>query len=318
MRGFYAFLGCCVALLLVSLPFPALSQAPDVPSLYLRDVVSTQYDERDMAISPDGMEMFYTLQGNKFSFSVILRCTKRPDGTWTKPEVAPFSGKYQDLEPVFTADGKKLFFSSKRPITGTDPKDADIWMVEKVNGKWSEPVNLGGPVNTEADEYYPSVASNGNLYLTAEYKNGVGKEDIFVCRWENGKYLAAVPLDTAVNSKFWEFNAYVSPDEQYILFTSYGRKDTGGGDLYISTKNKNGKWEPAKNIALINTAALDYCPFLSFDKKVLYYTSGAHQTPKYFEMPLTYDRVVKMLNDPMNGRENVYWVSFAKVLESLK
>ncbi len=82
-------------------------------------------------------------------------------------------------------------FSSvpNRPLDGSNAvKDYDIWYVEKRGNVWSEPANAGEVVNTRSDEFYPSPTSSGNLYFTAEYEHGVGKEDIFVCRWENGKY----------------------------------------------------------------------------------------------------------------------------------
>lgn len=295
-----------------------LQLLPQEPTLVTE--ISTELSERDLAISPDGTEMYYTLQGNQRTYSVILYRTKRKDNTWTTPAVAPFSGKYGDLEPAFTADGKKLFFSSNRPLDGSNTiKDYDIWYVERRGNSWSEPVNAGEVVNTKADEFYPSPTFSGNLYFTAEYEHGVGKEDIFVCRWENGRYSKSTPLDTAVNSKTWEFNAYVSPDEQYIFFTAYGRKgDQGGGDLYMSTKDAQGKWQPAKQISIINSSYLDYCPFLSFDKKMLFFTSGRHGIPKSFSKALSYDELMKLSRGPVNGSENVYGISFQKVLDSLK
>jgi hypothetical protein len=282
--------------------------------------VSSEFQERDLAISPDGNEMFYTVQGNQHAYSFILYKTKNKDNNWSSSSIAPFSGKYGDLEPAFTADGKKLFFSSNRPTDGGEKvKDYDIWHVEKINGKWSTPVNAGPAINTTADEFYPSPAANGNLYFTAEYEHGVGKEDIFMCRWEGGKYLASEPLDTAVNSKTWEFNSCVSPDEQYIFFTAYGRKgDQGGGDLYLSVKDASGKWQPAKPLSIVNSNKLDYCPFLSFDKRILFFTSARHDIPKVFPSALRYEDLMKLSHGPMNGSENIYYISFQKVLESLK
>ncbi len=94
-------------------------------------------------------------------------------------------------------------------------------------------------------------------------------------KWnKNGNWLPAKALDTGVNSSYYEFNAYVSPDESLLIFTSYGRvDDMGRGDLYISIRNAAGHWEPAKNMKAVNSAELDYCPFVSTDGKTLYYTS---------------------------------------------
>jgi Tol biopolymer transport system component len=278
--------------------------------------VSSDLPERDITIAPDGSEMFYTLQGNRNSFSAIVYRTRQPDNTWSLPEVAPFSGKFGDLEPAFSPDGRKLFFSSNRPVTGDKVKDYDIWLVEKVNGKWSAPRNAGEQVNTPADEFYPSVATNGNVYFTAEYKKGIGKEDIYVARWINGTFAESIALDTAVNSMRWEFNAFISPDEQFILFTSYGRKDDmGGGDLYMSQKGADGNWQPARHLTMLNSAVIDYCPFVSFDKKVLFFTSARHDIPKAFAKPQSYEAFVNLARQAQNGLDNIYWISFQEVLK---
>ena len=62
-----------------------------------------------------------------------------------------------------------------------------------------------------------------------------GKDDIFVSKWENGKYTEPVSLSDSINSDGYEFNAFIAPDESYIIFTAYQREDGfGSGDLYMS------------------------------------------------------------------------------------
>jgi hypothetical protein len=279
--------------------------------------INTNLNERDFALSPDGMEIFYTLQSPYDRFQTILYIRKGNNGKWSKPEIAPFANTYNFLEPAFSPDGKKLFFSSNRPLTGDKAKDFDIWWVEKINGKWSEPQNVGGPVNTSADEFYPSITQSGNLYYTAAYKDAVGKEDIYLAAFVNGIYKTPIPLDTAINSKMYEFNAFVSPDEQFIIFTSYGRKDDkGGGDLYMSRRDAAGKWEPAKNLAFLNSDKLDFCPFVSFDKKKLFFTSDRNALKE--TNPLTYDKLIKQYAGLLNGGGNIWWISFDEVLQQFE
>lgn len=275
--------------------------------------VNTNLNERDFALSPDGTEIFYTLQSPYDRFQTILYLKKDNKGKWSKPEIAPFANRYNCLEPAFSPDGKKLFFSSNRPLTGDKAKDFDIWWVEKKDGNWSEPQNIGAPINTSTDEFYPSITQSGNLYYTAAYKDAVGKEDIYIAVLENGKYKSPVPLDTAINSKMYEFNAFVSPDEQFIIFTSYGRNDDkGGGDLYMSRKDAAGKWAPAKNLVFLNSDKLDFCPFISFDKKKLFFTSERNALKE--TNPLTYDELIKQYAGLLNGGGNIWWVSFDEVL----
>ncbi|HMU09253.1 MAG TPA: hypothetical protein PKC54_04560 [Ferruginibacter sp.] len=288
-----------------------LSRPPATPQLFAPGIISTGLGERDFAISPDGTQILYTLQSPQGVFQTILEINKQPNGSWSKPVIASFAGKHSDLEPAFSADGKKLFFSSNRPLSGTEIKDFDIWVVKKENGKWGEPENIGTPVNTAADEFYPSVANSGNLYFTAAYKNAVGKEDIYIARWQHDKYDEPVPLDTAVNSKTYEFNAFVSPDEDYIIFTSYGRKDDKGrGDMYMSMKDASGKWLPAKNLALLNSEKLDYCPFISPDKKILFFASERNDLKRSFPgNAVTFEELGKLFTSPQNGGGDIYWIS---------
>ena len=320
------------SVLLLSIHFLAFSQPKTkldwssgakvaTPQIFAEGIISTNLNERDMAISPDGRELFFTIVGPQNIFSSIFQMTRDENGNWSYPVTAPFSGMYGDLEPAFTADGKRLFFVSNRPIRpGSEKKDYDIWYVDKLNGNWGQPVNIGVPVNTTANEFYPSIARNGNLYFTAEYEKGKGKEDIYVSKWENGKYSEPLSIDTAVNSATYEFNAFVSPDEDLILFSSYGRDDDHGhGDLYISLKDKSGKWQPARNLSIINSSRLDYCPFVSFDRKVLFFTSEKNNlSASYTDKAISYSELQKLYNGIMNGGGNIYMISLDTVLNSIK
>lgn len=311
-------LSLCLLILISNLVQAQLNPGSEV-TYFLSNKINTPYGERDMAISPDGKEMYYTITGLQNTFSAIVYRTKKSDGHWSQPEVVSFSGKYHDLEPAFSTDGKKLFFSSNRPVEGSTSKDYDIWVTEKTNKGWSTPVNIGTPVNTADDEFYPSLAANGNLYFTAQRKDGIGKEDIFVSHFENGAYQIPTVLDTMVNSKKWEFNAYVSPEEKFILFTSYGRTDDmGGGDLYISLKGNDGKWQPAQHIRQLNSSKLDYCPYVTADGKTLIFTSSRHSIPESFASAQDYKSLSAKLISVDNGTDNLYWVDFKKILESLR
>jgi Tol biopolymer transport system component len=292
-----------------------LKHPPAEVTLFAEGFVSTSLNERDFALSPDGKEIYYTISTPESSFQTIVFSTLRKEG-WSKPEIAPFAGKYSDLEPAFNADGNKMYFASNRPLAGNKPKDFDIWVVERTGKTWGEPRNLESTINTESDEFYPSIAKSGNLYFTAQYKEGVGKEDIFLASWKTDHFERPIPLDTAVNSKSYEFNAFVDPDEEFILYTSYGRKDDKGrGDLYMSVKNANGKWLPSKNLGPLNSTRLDYCPYVSPDKKILFFTSERNSLPTSFEVKTSYNRITEISSSTLNGSGNIYWISFDKVMD---
>ncbi|GAA0890738.1 hypothetical protein GCM10009122_04170 [Fulvivirga kasyanovii] len=280
--------------------------------LFEPGLISSKYPNRDIAISADGNEVFYTLQSYKREISVIMRLTK-VKGKWSKPQVASFSGQYSDLEPAFSPDGKRLYFVSNRSVDGDTKKDYDIWYVERNKDTWGAPKNIGSPINTDMNEFYPSVTSNGDLYFTAEYEGNKGKEDIYVSRWVNGKYTLPKSISEAVNSATYEFNAFVAPDESYILFTSYGRSDDmGGGDLYISKKGEQGEWLPAQRLSnAVNSTALDYCPFVSAGGKYLYFTSNRSS----IKPAENYQAIIDMMESVENGFDNVYRISWDSILD---
>jgi len=282
--------------------------------------ISTSLNERDFAISPDGKEIYFTVSTPKSTFQTIVFIKQINGKEWTKPAVVSFGGEFSDLEPAFSADGSTLYFCSNRPLVGNESKDFDIWKVARKGDTWGDPENLGSLINTQADEFYPSVAKSGNLYFTATYKDGPGREDIYVAQLRNNKYEKPIALDTTVNSKFYEFNAFVSQDEKYILFTSYGRKDDmGGGDLYISIKDSKGNWKSAQNLKELNSRQLDYCPYISPDGKSLFITSERHQLPtSYSSNKASYKEIVQTYASPQNGVGNIYWLDFNKVLEWIK
>lgn len=291
--------------------------ASNKPAIFEAGKISDTYPNRDMAISPDGSELFYTIQFTKGLYSVIMHSVKK-NGRWGNPEVASFSGIHSDLEPSFSPDGKTLYFSSSRPLKDTGAeKDFDIWYVTKANGVWQNPQNMDAPVNTVDDEFYASVTKSGNLYITrgTEGRN----DDIKMCRFVNGHYDEAVSLSDSVNSAGFEFNAYVDPDETFILYTAYRRPGgKGSGDIFISFRNSSGAWGKGINLLSINSASMDYCPFVSADKKWLYFTSDRPAFTAPFSTKQTAKTIRQLLNNPGNGFDDIYVVDFEEILKLYK
>ncbi|OOQ61737.1 PD40 domain-containing protein [Mucilaginibacter pedocola] len=297
------------------LHYPDGTPPADTPKLFARGLISDGLSNRDLTISPAGDEVFFTIQHPKFIASVIIRVAI-VNGKWGKPEVAPFSGINRDLEASFSPDGKTLYFSSDRPLADGKPKrDFDIWKVsKKPDGKWGTPENLGPVVNTGKNEFYPSVAKNGNLYFTVEAAYGKGSEDIVLCKYTPKGYEAPVSLPEDINTKFDEFNAFIDPDERFILFSCQGRADDmGKGDLYLARKDATGSWQPAEHLpAGINSSALDYCPYITPDKKYLIFSSNRLSKSWYDDKAVNYKTLKALLSDPGNGLDDLYWVKWGK------
>lgn len=231
---------------------------------------------RDFCISSEEDEAYFTIQSPDQQISQLAVITKRGK-KWNPPTLLAFCDSFTYMEPFLTADGNRLFFVSDRPLTSTGvKKDFDIWYVERSSKKnpWSEPKNISTPINSKHDEFYPTLSLNNNLYFTMDAPDGLGKDDIYFAEWNGTTYLEPVILNTNVNSEGYEFNAFISKQEDFILYTKYKAKDGyGSGDLYISRK-KDGIWQTAKNLGMhINSKAMDYCPFYDEQTNTLYFTS---------------------------------------------
>lgn len=295
---------------------PVTQNEATAENAFLPKVMNQFPRVRDLAISPDGKEIYFSTESYRQDFAAIM-VIKKADGNEAKPQVVSFSGKYRDIEPHFSQDGKKLFFASNRPKNASDtaPADYDIYVVERNGSGWGEPKNLGLPINTEKNEFYPSVTTYGDLYFTAQYDQCLGREDIYVARWDGtSSYDAIECLGPGINSPYYEFNAFVDPNDEYIIFTAYGRPDDmGGGDLYISYRDKNGNWGGSVNMGPeINTPGLDFCPFVDNEGKYLYYTSDYSEVRKFYTEALDYSKLKEELFQYKNGLGKIYKVPFPR------
>ncbi len=294
----------------------SIQSVADSLTLFGENVVSTSLYERDIAINPQGNEIIYTLGDYKQNKRCLVVLNKK-NGSWEKLRIMPISGKYHDIEPFYTNNGNRLYFASNRPIFNDSTRnDYNIWFSNRIGGEWSEPEALDSVINTRGDEFFPSLSDKGNLFFTASRNNGPGREDIFISEYEEGRFKTPEPLPVEINSELYEFNACISPGEDLIIFSSFGREDGfGGGDLYISRKDQEGNWSQAKNMGeLINSEKLDYCPFIDWENRNFYFTSerGAHDMKELESI----NSIVEIANSTLNGFGNIYKIGLDKLEKS--
>ena len=284
------------------------STPPAAPELLGPGWLSTAHSERDFSLSKSGEEIFYTLMIGR---NGVLLTSGRTGEEWSAPAVLPFSGQFSDLEPFLSADGQRLFFASNRPADGgSEAKDFDLWWVDRQGDTWGEPRQVGAPVNTEGNEFYPSVTDAGVLYYTARREGGMGGEDIWRAEPVGEAFGDPVPVSAAVNTDRDEFNAWISPDDTVLLFSSFGREDgLGGGDLYVSVRDESGAWSDSRNLGEpINSTSLDYCPFVSPDGSTFYFSSRRTRITFPSEAPYDYETLSGLLSAPLNGNGDIYWM----------
>jgi hypothetical protein len=271
-----------------------LGQEPPglAPVIFAKGIVSTEANELNCVFSPDGKELFFTVWKAGQNTLMTMRQEK---GRWSERTVVSFSGKYSDVDPYITFDGKKLFFSSMRPLQGEGPgKDSDLWYVEKEkSGQWGTPVRLETPNTPGKDDYYTSMTQEGTLYFSIFETHG-SPGDIYRSKLVKGKYTEAELVKHTVSTQFNEHDPFIAPDESYLIFTSNRAGGYGRGDLYITFRSADGTWTEARNMGdKINSSGYDFCPMLSPDGKYLFFTRN------------------------INRNGDIYWVD-AKVIETFK
>jgi hypothetical protein len=151
---------------------------------------------------------------------------------------------------------------------------------------WSEPVNLGPVVNSEADDHHPAISANGlSLYITSTRPGGFGGEDIWVSQrasvdddWGPPQNLGPV-INTASNDAAPNF----SPDGHWMYFHSPRPGGCGNADLYVSYRantTDDFSWEPPVNLGCaINTEFFENGPTYFQDDATGTVTMYFNRTP---------------------------------------
>ena len=188
-----------------------------------------------MSISVDGRKMYFTgchwITGYG---NCDLYVSFRKGINWEAPSNLGtiVNSQWWDSQPAISADGKQLFFSSKR---AGGMGGADIWKSVKLpNGKWSSPINLGDSINTSGDEMAPFLHADGKtLFFSSNKRFGLGGFDLFISRKDmTGQWSLAQNLGYPLNTKDNEINIFVSLDGGQAWISSDKEGGKGGFDIY--------------------------------------------------------------------------------------
>lgn len=240
-----------------------------IPKIFAPGIVSdTNWREHSqIAISPKGNEIYWS----RFSEGLEqIYFTKLIDGEWSKPAVADFIKKDSTLingGPLFSPDGKKLFYYSRNRDGGIGYIDA--WYVERTENGWSEPINAGEPYNSIGDDRPPIITNNNAFNMGRNFSEN--KKEFIRFKYSNGKFSNPTPVNIYPGFESW-WPLYISSNEEYIIFPTYTEDSFGGLDLYISFKTNEGKWGYPVNMGdKINTSLWERFPIVSPDGKYLFF-----------------------------------------------
>jgi len=277
------------------------------PALFAPGVISTGDYESHPAFTPDGNTLYFLKDSPGFHFWTIF-VSRFAEGHWSTPQLAPFSGQYRDADPFISADGKHLFFISDRPVPGKAHHDLDIWTMDRDGDGWSAPRNLGLPVNSEGQEWYPTLAADGTLYFGSDRKGGKGRTDIWRARFVDGKYAEPENLGEAINSAQEEYEPFIAPDQSYLLFMGDNREGRGDSDLFVSWQC-HGAWSKAEPLgAGVNSDGSEYSPKISPDGKYFFWSSTRTDVAKLSQKPFDTAAYLQRIHAPGNGLGDIYQI----------
>jgi len=301
------------AFMIIHLGVHAQNSTAD-PQIFEPGTISTGDYESHVQFSSDGKTVYFLKCTPMFSFWTIVE-SHLQNGHWSQPEVCPFSGQFSDADPFITPDGKKFFFISNRPVNGKPKEDMDIWVMEKMNVGWSEPRNLGLPVNSDANEWFPTITKDGTLYFGSERSGGRGNCDIYRTKFKDGNYLTAENLGDSINTPFSEYEPLIAPDESFMIYESGMAGGFGSGDLYISY-NRNGIWSVGRNLgSKINSPGYELGAKFSPDGKYFFWMS-TREIPDGMSVKRNYGKLLERLHSAGNGLGDIYWID-ASVINRL-
>ncbi|MEL6835163.1 MAG: ankyrin repeat domain-containing protein [Bacteroidota bacterium] len=247
----------------------------ETPLIFAPNFISTEEYEFGSVFSADGKEFFYGVDVNG---KAETRYSKLEGERWSEPVIILSHERYGYNDPFLSPDENRLYVISPMAMDGVgEPKDYDIWYIERTEEGWSEPINAGPNINSAGNEYYISFTKDGTMYFSSNANAPEGEEgnyDIYYSKYKNGEFQEPIVLGDAINASGYDADVFIDPDESYIIFCSTREEGLGRGDLYISFKNEDGSWTDAVNMgAPTNTVHHELCPFVTKDGQYFFYTS---------------------------------------------
>jgi hypothetical protein len=296
------------------------------PQVFAPGIVTTGMYTRDLAIHPDGSEIYFGVFHP--GITTIIQMRRGPDGVWGEPEVAPFAtdSRFYYIEPSISPDGTRLLFLSTR-VEGREPDEEevrrwanqDIWAVDREGDHWGEPYNLGAPINTGDSEFFPSQTRDGTLYFTRAPLEG-GESHIYRSRLVDGRYQEPERLGAGVNSATNQYNAFIAPDESYLILCTGDREDSvGGEDYYVVFRSEDDRWSGPINLGpLANTPESgEISPYVSPDGRYFFFMSTRALARERIPDTLSWEYISGYRMMPEIGNAGIYWMD-AGFIEELR
>ena len=196
--------------------------------------LNTQYDERGPGLTADGKTIFFGSDRPGGCGSMDIYVSHWVNEKWTEPVNlgCQVNSSSDDEMPSCSPDGSRLYFASPRrgSVGGFD-----LWVSKLVDGKYTEPENLGPTVNSPHDETAPNPSPDGEVLFFSSYRpDGLGSKDLWYATKENGRWTQPANLGAPINSPAFEGCPTISFDKKTFLFSAWRKGNVGVQDIYTA------------------------------------------------------------------------------------
>ncbi|MBI1225773.1 MAG: OmpA family protein [Bacteroidetes bacterium] len=202
--------------------------------------INSQVHEGPVSFSRDNNLMYFTrnnLEGgiakanSKGRVTLKIYEARRGQFDWEGIKALPFNNdEYSCQHPTLSADGNRLFFSSDMP---GGYGGYDLYYVEKKDGDWSKPINLGPDVNSSGNEVFPFMHESGTLFFSTNGRGGEGGLDVFSIDISSNEWGPLTNLGTPLNSATDDLGFIINSEATRGYFASDRPGGNGGDDIYM-------------------------------------------------------------------------------------
>ncbi len=245
----------------------AIDKDPEALPKLLKSPVISELGDKDMQVFNDNTIIFSSKRSGGFG-GYDLYITYKEEGKWTTPKNmgSEINSQYDEVTPFLAKSGKRLFFSSDK-IEGFG--GFDIFESEYVieSSVWSQPKNVGVPINSPMDDFNYSLSFDGMTGIFSSNRIGTeGGYDLFLAYYKDQvtdqlMYTENLPfitydMDTLANTEIADTNK-PKDDKSGAINTPIVKKDFYNEPLYydgdeiIITPSNKSKLDQVKNILTV-------------------------------------------------------------------
>jgi outer membrane protein OmpA-like peptidoglycan-associated protein/tetratricopeptide (TPR) repeat protein len=215
--------------------------------------------------------------------------------------------QYSEHSPVISSDDNYLLFTSRSAGAGAQGSKAadgeyyeDIYETRRVSGdEWEQPRSIAGNLQSTGHDASIQLFDNDTKMLL--YRSANNGDIMYSERQADGTWGQPKSIGANINTADFESDAFITPDNQTLYFSTSHYSEEGDLDIYVSRRQKNGEWgKPRSMGSTINTKFDDDSPYLAADG-TLYFASRGHNTMGGYDIfAAKFDSVAKRWSRPAN------------------